>query len=160
MSRFRRQATREVPGLNLASLPDLIFTVLFFFMIVTHMRQVTPRVHYEVPQGTELQKDVRKTGLVYLFIGRPVDGQGRVLSDEPRIQLNDRYVTVDQIGPEIARLRNSLPAEERHLLTVSLRVDRDTEMGLVSDVKQALRHAGALHINYSATRRTSRESSI
>ena len=55
---------RDVPGLNLASLPDLIFTVLFFFMIVTHMRDVNPKVRYEVPQGTELSKTANKGGLV------------------------------------------------------------------------------------------------
>ena len=73
MSRFRRQRIQEVPGLNLASLPDLIFTVLFFFMIVTHMRQVDPKVRYEVPQGTEVVKDVHKAGLVYVLIGKPMD---------------------------------------------------------------------------------------
>ena len=78
MSRFKTTRNREVPGLNLAALPDLIFTVLFFFMIVTHMREVTPKVRYEVPQGTEVEKG-RKAGLVYLFIGKPVDAQGHVV---------------------------------------------------------------------------------
>ena len=107
MSRFKTSHNRDVPGLNLAALPDLIFTVLFFFMIVTHMRQVTPRVRYQVPQGTEVEKE-RKAGLVYLFIGKPVDEQGRVVGDETRIQLNDRYVTVAQIPDEISRLRATL----------------------------------------------------
>ena len=71
MSRFKRQRQRTVPALNVASLPDLIFTVLFFFMIVTHMRDVDPKVQYNVPEGTELTKEVNKSGLVYLFIGKP-----------------------------------------------------------------------------------------
>ena len=79
MSRFKRQRPRTVPALNVASLPDLIFTVLFFFMIVTHMRDVDPKVQYNVPEGTELTKEVNKSGLVYLFIGKPVDAQGRVM---------------------------------------------------------------------------------
>ena len=69
MSRFRQYTNREVPELNLAALPDLIFTVLFFFMIVTHMRQVEPKVSYQVPQGTEVNKEVSKAGLVYILIG-------------------------------------------------------------------------------------------
>ena len=81
MSRFKRQRQRTVPALNVASLPDLIFTVLFFFMIVTHMRDVDPKVQYNVPEGTELTKEVNKSGLVYLFIGKPVDAQGRVIAD-------------------------------------------------------------------------------
>ena len=150
MSRFKTTRNREVPGLNLAALPDLIFTVLFFFMIVTHMRQVTPKVHYEVPQGTEIEKE-RKAGMVYLFIGKPVDEQGHVVGDETRIQLNDRYVTVAQIPEEIKKEREKMSEDERQFMTISIRADRDTEMGVINDVKQALRKAGALNINYSAT---------
>ena len=150
MSRFKTTRNRDVPGLNLAALPDLIFTVLFFFMIVTHMREVTPKVRYEVPQGTEVAKG-RKAGLVYLFIGKPVDAQGQVVGDETRIQLNDRFVTVAQIPDEISKERAKMPEDARQQLTVSIRADRDTEMGVINDVKQALRSAGALNINYSAT---------
>ena len=152
MSRFKRQRQRTVPALNVASLPDLIFTVLFFCMIVTHMRDVDPKVQYTVPQGTELAKEVNKSGLVYIFIGKPVDAQGRVIADEPRIQMGDRYVTVDEIGAEIEKERNRMSEDDRQRLTVSIRADRDTEMGLINDVKQALRKAGALNINYSATK--------
>ncbi len=153
MSRFRHQRKRDVPGLNLAALPDLIFTVLFFFMIVTHMREVTPRVRYEVPQGTELEKGGRKDGLVYIFIGKPVDGEGRVVSDETRIQLNDRYVSISEIGEAIRKERAAMSDDARLHMVVSIRADRDTEMGVISDVKQALRKAGALNINYSALER-------
>lgn len=152
MSRFKRQRQRTVPALNVASLPDLIFTVLFFFMIVTHMRDVDPKVQYNVPEGTELTKEVNKSGLVYLFIGKPVDAQGRVITDETRIQMGNRYVTVDEIGAEIEKERNRMSEDDRQRLTVSIRADRDTEMGLINDVKQALRKAGALNINYSATK--------
>ena len=150
MSRFKTTQNRQVPGLNLAALPDLIFTVLFFFMIVTHMREVTPKVRYEVPQGTEVEKG-RKAGLIYLFIGKPVDAQGQIVSDETRIQLNDRYVTVGKIAEEIDKERAKMSEDERQHMTVSIRADRDTEMGIINDVKQALRRAGALNINYSAT---------
>ena len=143
MSRFRRQK-HEVPGLNLAALPDLIFTVLFFFMIVTHMRVVTPLVHVETPQGTELEK-ARKQGVIYLFIGQPMDAKGQVegASDSRRIQLNDRFVELDQLA--------QMSEDAREHLTVSIRADRNTEMGLINDVKQQLRKAGALNINYSAS---------
>ena len=153
MSRFKTSHNRRVPGLNLAAMPDLIFTVLFFFMIVTHMRDVDPKVHYVVPQGTEVEK-ARKAGLVYIFIGKPVDAEGRVVSDVTRIQLNNRIVSIDEIGPAIAEERSRMAESERQLLTVSIRADRDTEMGVINDVKQALRRAGALNINYSATSRS------
>ena len=142
----------------MAAMPDLIFTVLFFFMIVTHMRDVDPKVQYNVPQGTELTKEVNKRGLVYIFIGKPVDAQGRVLSDETRIQMGDRYVTVADIGSEIAKERNRLSEEDRQHLTVTIRADRDTEMGIINDVKQELRKAGALNINYSAEKKVKKQS--
>ena len=154
MSRFRKRQQHEVPGLNLAAMPDLIFTVLFFFMIVTHMRDVKPMVRYEVPQGTELEKTVRKSSVVYLFIGKPVDAQGRVVDGETRIQLNNRYVTIDQIAREIDQERARMSEDDRQHLVVSIRADRDTEMGIINDVKQALRKAGALNINYSATKKS------
>ena len=135
MSRFKRQRQRTVPALNVASLPDLIFTVLFFFMIVTHMRDVDPKVQYNVPEGTELTKEVNKSGLVYLFIGKPVDAQGRVIADETRIQMGNRYVTVDEIGAEIEKERNRMSEDDRQRLTVSIRADRDTEMGLIKRLK-------------------------
>lgn len=151
MSRFRRQK-HEVPGLNLAALPDLIFTVLFFFMIVTHMRVVTPLVHVETPQGTELEK-ARKQGVIYLFIGQPMDAKGQVkgASDSRRIQLNDRFVELEQLAQEIAVEKAQMSEDAREHLTVSIRADRNTEMGLINDVKQQLRKAGALNINYSAS---------
>ena len=137
----------------MAAMPDLIFTVLFFFMIVTHMRQVRPMVHYEIPQGTELEK-ARKAGMVYLFIGQPVDEQGRVTSREMRLQLNDRIVTLEELGQAISEERAQMPEAERQQMVVSIRADRTTEMGIINDVKQELRKVGALRINYSATSRS------
>lgn len=154
MSRWQHRRKREVPGLNLAAMPDLIFTVLFFFMIVTHMRDINPKVRYEVPQGTELEKAARKSSVVYLFIGRPVDGQGRPLSDETRIQLNDRFVSVGELAAEIKKERAQMSESDRQHLTVSIQADRDTEMGLINDVKQQLRQAGALIVSYSATKKS------
>jgi biopolymer transport protein ExbD len=150
MSRFRQKEKREVPGLNLAAMPDLIFTVLFFFMIVTHMRDVKPMVRFTIPQGTEVEK-ARQAGIVYLFIGKPVDERGDVVGDESRIQLNDHYVTLDELGTAIEQERSQMSEEARQHMVVSIRADRATEMGLINDVKQELRKAGALSINYSAT---------
>lgn len=151
MSRFRRRRNHEVPGLNLASMPDLIFTVLFFFMIVTHMRQTELKVRYVVPQGTELEKTGHKGSVVYLYIGKPVDAQGQVVSDEERIQINNRFVSVWEIPGAIADARDQMSNEDRMHMIVSIHADKGTDMGTINDVKQALRQAGALRINYSAT---------
>lgn len=138
--------------MNMAAMPDLIFTVLFFFMIVTHMRVVAPKVQTQVPQGTEVEK-VRKAGLVYLFIGKPIDDHGLVTSGETRIQLNDRYVTISEIAKAIDEERARMSESDREHMVVSIRADRDTEMGIINDVKQELRKAGALNINYTADKK-------
>ena len=149
--RFQPMRDRSVPALNMAAMPDLIFTVLFFFMIVTHMREVKPMVRYQVPQGTELEK-TRKSGVIYLFIGKPVDANGNVVGEDSRIQLNNRYVSLVDLPYFIADERTKMSEENRQHMVVSIRADRDTEMGLINDVKQVLRRSGALNINYSATK--------
>ncbi len=148
--RFQSIRDRSVPALNMAAMPDLIFTVLFFFMIVTHMREVKPMVRYQVPQGTELE-NTHQSGVVYLFIGKPVDAHGDVVGDESRIQVNNRYVSLVDLPYVIADERAKMSEENRQHMVVSIRADRDTEMGLINDVKQVLRSSGALNINYSAT---------
>ena len=156
MSRFRRQQS-SVPGLNTAALPDLIFTVLFFFMIVTHMRDVELKVHYQVPQGSQVEKVTRKGSVIQVYIGTAaVSAAAPTASQAPQkplIQIGNRIVSLDGIGQAIAEERRRMSAEDRQHMTVSIKADRDVDMGLITDVKQALRKAGALRINYSATKR-------
>ena len=132
-----------VPSLNVASMPDLIFTVLFFFMIVTHMRSDEVKVRYEVPKGTEIRKLTNKSAVVNIYIGR--------MGDDWRVQLNGDLVAVKDIPARIENLRAAMSPENAEHLTVSLRADRRTPMGIISDVKQALQQSYALRINYSAT---------
>ncbi|MCR4604356.1 MAG: biopolymer transporter ExbD [Prevotella sp.] len=144
----RNGSDREVPGLNMASLPDLIFTVLFFFMIVTHMRDVTLKVHYEVPQGTELQKMRHKGSVVSIYVGREQTANG---SGDFCIQLNNEVATIDDIKSFVEEERLRMSSEDQARMTVSIKADKDAPMGLIADIKQALQQSYALKINYSAT---------
>ena len=143
--RFRRP-DHSVPELNMASLPDLIFTVLFFFMIVTHMRDVEKHVQYQVPTGTEVTKQQHKSSVVHIYIGRPMDGS----TDDYVIQLNNKIATVDDIARFIEQERKDMSGEDQERMTVSIEADRDVPMSLINDVKQALRQSYALNITYSA----------
>jgi len=149
---FGRLTRREhtVPRLNTAALPDLIFTVLFFFMIVTHMRDVKLRVHYDVPNGTQLEKLIRKSAVSFIYIGPPARELQSQLGTAPRIQLNDKIATVEQIAAFIKEEREHMSPEDQERMTVSIKADRSTPMGMVNDVKNALRRSGALVINYSS----------
>ena len=152
MSFFRRQR-REVPMLNTAALPDLIFTVLFFFITVTHMREVTLKVKYRVPEGTELTRLVKKSAVTYIYIARPADGMRRAVGEGTSIQLNDKYADVDDVTDYVAEERRRMSPEDAKAMSVSIKADRQTEMGVMSDVRQALRRAGALRDNYSPTQK-------
>ena len=148
MSMFRHRE-HEIPGLNMSSMPDLIFTVLFFFMIVTHMRSTPVKVQYQMPQGTELTRLIKKSAVTYLYIGKPVGTNDSVV----RIQLNDKFADAGSIPAYIVKERGRMSAEDAQAMTVSLKADRNTDMGTITDVKQALRQAKAYRINYSAEKR-------
>lgn len=139
---FRRKE-RRVPALNTASLPDLIFSVLFFFIIVTHMRQDEVKVRYRVPDGRELAKLAHRSSVVHIYIGKPQNGTGGY-----RIQLENRYVGIDELVDRIAQLKASMQPDDARQLMVAVSADKDVDMQTVMDVKQALRRANALRITF------------
>ena len=143
-SMFHDRRRHGVPSLNVASMPDLIFTVLFFFMIVTHMRSDEVKVRLEVPAGHEVKKLAGHPAIINIYIGKSQ-------KDVWQGQLNGNLVSPAEIPALISDIRSKLSAENAERLTVSLRADRHAPMGLVSDVKQALQKSYALKINYSAT---------
>lgn len=146
---FRRRR-HVVPGLNTASLPDLIFTVLFFFMIVTHMQKVAVKVQYRVPHGTELARLTKKTAVTYVYIGKPTAELRKVYGNGTRIQLNDKFAAPEDVADYVSAERERMSPEDRQQMTVSIKADRGTHMGVVSDVKRALTQAKAYRISYSA----------
>ncbi|MBO4316551.1 MAG: biopolymer transporter ExbD [Prevotella sp.] len=151
MIKFQRRKRRSVPVLNTASLPDLIFTVLFFFMIVTHLRNESVKVNYQVPQGTELSRLTKKSAITNIYIGK------RVGEKSPQanyyVQVGNEIVDISQISSYIRAIREDLPPEALPLATVSIKADRDVPMLIVTQVKQALRDAHAYRISYSAERK-------
>ena len=154
----RNTEDRDVPMLNTSSLPDLIFTVLFFFMIVTHMRDVDLKVHYEVPQGTEVQKLGHKASVVHIYVGRrigePTPSPREGSDDEFFIQLNNNIATMDEIKAFLDNERSRMNSEDQGRMTVSIKADRDVPMGMITDIKHTLQQNYALRINYSATEKT------
>jgi biopolymer transport protein ExbD len=125
-------------------MPDLIFTVLFFFMIVTHMRSETPIMKIEVPQGTELTKPQHRRYITNLYIGSDKQGNSR-------IQIGNTFVPIEKVGTVIQTLRNRINDDDRPYYVVSIRADKNTPMGVITDVKEELRRVGALKIRYNAT---------
>lgn len=140
-----------MPEMNTSSLPDLIFTILFFFMIVTTMREVTLKVKFTVPAGTELEKLEKKSAVSFVYVGPPTDQLRATMGSGTRIQLNDKFAEPAEIMDFVARERSTM--SDQAAQTISLKVDQKTKMGIVTDIKQVLRKSWALKINYSASRR-------
>ena len=152
MSRFNKNGGREMPEMNTSSLPDLIFTILFFFMMVTSMREVTLMVKFERPAGTQLEKLARKSCTSFIYIGKPTDALQTQFGSGTRIQLNDKFAEVNEVYDFIMEDRNELSEVDKPFYTVSLKCDKETPMGIITDGKQVLRKAYALKIVYSASK--------
>ena len=148
---FKKKESREMPEMNTSSLPDLIFTILFFFMIVTTMREVTLQVKLTVPQGTELEKLEKKSAVSYIYVGPPTDALRAQMGSSTRIQLNDRYAEPREVMDFVAQERQGMANQAEQV--ISIKADSKTQMGILTDIKEVLRKSWALRINYSATRR-------
>lgn len=149
MAKFERKGKGGIPAISTASLPDIIFMLLFFFMVTTTMRETEVKVQQRLPGATEVKKMERKSLVTTISIGSPIRSLQAYYGSEPRIQLNDAFAKVVDVRDFITAERESMDENERPLMTVSLKVDDKTKMGIVVDVKQELRKASALKINYS-----------
>ena len=151
MAVFKRKEGREMVEMNTSSLPDLIFTILFFFMMVTTMREVTLKVKFVVPQGTELTKLEKKSAVSFIYVGPPTDQLRAQMGSGTRIQLNDRYAEPREVMDFVAAERKGMVNEGDQV--ISIKADQHTHMGYITDIKEVLRKSWALKINYSASRR-------
>ncbi len=140
--KLKRQK-REVPELQLVAMPDLIFTVLFFFMIVTNMREDTVKVAYAEPQGINLQKIDNSATVIDVYVGRISDSQ------EYQVQVNNTLAPMSNLAEILVNEADKMSAERRTLLCASLQADTQTPMYIINKVKIALREAGISKVNYS-----------
>ena len=150
MSKFKKKRGKSVPAISTASLPDIIFILLFFFMVVTVMKDADLKVDVVVPEATELVKLEKKSLVSYLYIGKPKEKFQNVAGNAPRLQLNDQFAEIGDIPLFLEKEREKVLEALRPLMFASLRGDREVTMGIVQDVKTELRKNGQLKVNYSA----------
>jgi biopolymer transport protein ExbD len=127
----RASVKQEIPT---ASMPDIIFMLLLFFMVTTTMREVELLVDYRLPDAEALEKIENKRLVSYIWVGK-----------DRRMQIDDSIVKVDDVQPIMYGKRQIIKN-----IIVSLRVDVGVDMGLVTDIQQELRKAYCLRLNYSA----------
>lgn len=150
MSKFKKKRGKANPEISTASLPDIIFMLLFFFMVVTVLRDAELKVDVKTPQATELTKLEKKSLVNYLYIGKPLKKYQTEVGTRARLQLGDKFAKLEDIPLFLEKHRVSLPEGQRKGITSSLKVDGDVTMGIVTDIKTALRKANQLKVNYSA----------
>ena len=147
MGKFNKSGKKDMPEMNTSSMPDIVFAILFFFMVTTTMRSETIMVQMKLPSATEVQKLEKKSLVTYINIGVPMDSR---LGTGTQMQLNDRFADVSDIQNYIAQEKASMNEADQPLMTVSIKADEATRMQYITEVKQALRQAYALKISYSA----------
>ena len=152
MARFKQKNDKGTPGLNMGSMSDIIFMLLFFFMVITTMRESSLFVKITPPKGTEVTKLEKKSLVSYINIGVPMDAFTAKYGTEPRLQLNDQIADVSDIRLFVEEEKNQRSEEESKLLTFAIKADGKVKMGMISDIKQELRAASALKIFYNATK--------
>lgn len=149
MAKFNKKKSGDLPAVSTASLPDIVFMLLFFFMTVTTMKDSTLLVENTLPNASEVKKLEKKDRVLYIYVGKPTREYQKVFGSEPKIQLNDKFASVAEVGDYILQERAKKPQELQNVLTTALKVDKEANMGLISDIKLELRKVNALKINYT-----------
>jgi biopolymer transport protein ExbD len=135
----------------MGSMSDIIFMLIFFFMVITTMRESSLMVKVTVPQASEIQKLEKKSLVSYIYIGTPIEE--RKFGSATRFQLNDQFGEISDIATFIEAERAARDEADKPFLTTTIKCDKEVKMGDVTDVKQELRKVGALRIMYAASRR-------
>ena len=150
MSKFKKKsdASQDIPT---AALPDIIFMLLFFFMVTTVLRETEIKVEQKIPRAEQLVKLEKKKLVTYLYVGKPKD---EALGSEPLIQANDASISLDGIVQWVNSEKDKLSEVERDQITVSMKVDSETKMGIIVDIQTELRDANARKIMYAAPTKT------
>lgn len=148
MPKFAKKKGSELPPVSTASLPDIVFMLLFFFMTVTEMIDSELMVYNKVPTADQVQKLDKKDPVVYIYAGKPLPRYQDKFGSNAKIQVNDKFADVSEIAPFILQYRDGLREEQRDIFITALKVDSETNMGLIGDVKEELRDVNALKLTY------------
>ena len=152
MSKFKKNNGKELPAINTSALPDIVFMLLFFFMVATKMRDPTVLVKTAVPTVSEVEKIEKKSWVNHILVGPPIDIERN--GTAPRIQFDDKFGVIEGangVQAYITLKKNEHPEGIRDYLTTAIKSDKSVKMGLIQDIKQELRKINSLKVLYSAS---------
>ena len=148
MTRLKSKKKNSTPEISTASLPDIVFMLLFFFMVATVMRKNTLMIENRLPDADQVEKLDDKNSIMNVYVGKP-SSRYKNVGSEARIQLNDKFAEIKDIKAFVLAERASKAEHLRPRLVTSLKIDKKTRMGLVGDIKKELREVQALKVNYT-----------
>jgi biopolymer transport protein ExbD len=132
--KFQKKSKAE-GNIPTASLPDIVFMLLIFFMVSTVFKEFKG-IPIRLPEARKIEKLPGKRDVAYIYA-----------NERGQIMIDDRFVE----RAEISKIMYAKRADELHpLKVVSLRIDQRTKMSIVTTIHEELRKADALNVNYSA----------
>jgi len=154
MAKFERKGkSKGVPAISTASLPDIIFMLLFFFMVSTTLKETAMKVHVTLPEATQVVRIEKKSLVSYIYVGAPIKQLQAKFGTDSKIQLEDKFAKKSDIQDYIANCKEKMDEKERPLMMVSLKADENTKMGIIQDIKTELRKAEALKLIYTSRKK-------
>lgn len=128
----KTRVTEEIPT---ASMADIAFLLIIFFMVSTVFRTEEPR-DVILPQA-EAQEEIpeRRKDILHLYV-----------EEDGSVYINDRLVSYDQVDDVVAPVYFKQPR-----LVVSIRGDKDVPFDAVDKVAEGLKEAGAVRVNFATT---------
>ena len=148
MAKFTKKKSGELPPVSTASLPDIVFMLLFFFMTVTTMIDSELMVVNKMPTADQVQRLDKKDPVMYIYAGKPLARYQSKYGSNAVIQINDKFASISEVAPSVLQYKDGLRQELKDIFITALKVDQDTNMGLISDIKEQLREVNALKLTY------------
>jgi biopolymer transport protein ExbD len=150
MSKFKKKKSGELPPVSTAAMPDIVFMLLFFFMTVTTFKKDDYKVAQQLPYANQVQTLDKTDKVIYIYAGKPSLRYQSEVGTQAKIQLNDKFADVGEIKDYwFNTINNDIGQEYQNVAITALKVDKETNMGLIADIKQQLREINALKINYT-----------
>jgi len=148
MSKFKKKK-KGLPAVNTAALPDIVFMLLFFFMVTTTMRETSLQIEApSLPSATEIKKLEHKSLVSTIYVGKAKDTE-KFGTGYNRIQLNDKIATPEDVPTFILRAREEVSEAEIPFMTTSIKADKESSVGTITDIRLKLRDVNALKLSYS-----------
>ena len=133
--KFKKKSSAE-GGIPTASMPDIVFMLLIFFMVSTVFKEFRG-IPVRLPSARQIEKLPGKRNVAYLWA-----------DDRNRVSMDDKFIDVKEISN---MMYNKLTDPLRTFRVVSMKIDEQAKMGTITGIHEELREAGgaALNVNYS-----------